>query len=198
MTMDDPIRLVILTGSPRADGVSERVAERIARVAAEQGARVQTFKLSETEVSPCTACGGCYDTGVCIIPDAMHDLLDAFDAADAVAVVSPVYFAGVPAQLKAVIDRFESRWAARYLLGQEPGRRRPGLLALVGTGEDPYGYDPAVTVVRSAFSTIRVRFDTVLDLIGYLQLGDRLATADGDRRIDEAVTELLRNAAENR
>ena len=196
--MTEPIRMLILTGSPRVGGVSEQVGGRMARHAEEAGAVVETVYLSETAIDPCTGCGGCYDSGICIIPDAMHGLLDSFDAADVVAIVTPVYFASVPAQLKAVLDRFESRWAVRYLLGREPERRRSGLLAVVGTGEDPYGYDPAITVVKSALSTIRVRIDDVLDLIGYLQPGDGISEEDGARAIDDAVDALLARASEDR
>lgn len=189
--MSAPKRVLVLTGSPRAGGVSEHVAERIARTAQEHGASIDLVRLSQTAIDPCTGCGGCYDSGVCIIPDTMHDLLATFDTVDAVAIVTPVYFAGVPAQLKAVLDRFESRWAARYLLGETTGERRPGMVVVVGTGEDPYGFDPAVTVVKSALSTIRVRIDDVVDLIGYRQASARISEEEGARLIDDATRALI-------
>lgn len=93
----------------------------------EAGARAVRFLVADHAVGGCIACEGCYSTGVCVIRDDMDVFLESMDGCDALVVVTPVYFSGVPSQLKAVYDRLECRWAARYLLGapRPKGPSRP-------------------------------------------------------------------------
>ncbi len=88
----------------------------------------------------------------------MSAIYPLLDAADAFVVATPVFFAGVPAGLKALYDRCQPYWARRYVLGQpSPEVRRPGALLLVRAGGDPYGYECAVATTKSVFAVLGVR-----------------------------------------
>jgi multimeric flavodoxin WrbA len=100
-------RILILMGSPRKEGNSAALSERLAFGATKAGAHVETLYLHGMDISPCTGCDGCQGeeaTG-CIIADAMQGIYGKLKTADAIVFASPVYWFSVSAQLKIVIDR---------------------------------------------------------------------------------------------
>jgi hypothetical protein len=167
--------VAVLVGSPRRGGTSEALAARVARGAETAGARVRTVVLADYELAGCTGCGACEATGVCVLADGpgrpgFDALLAQLAPCDGLALVAPVFFAGPPSQLKAVLDRLQPLWAQRYLLGRRPvlplDERRPGLLVAVGAGGDPFGFEPLVTCCRSALRMLDVEIAEVCDCVG--------------------------------
>ena len=97
----------------------------------------------------------------------MDAVYSAVDAADAIAICTPVFFATVPAVLKVVYDRFQPYWARRYVLG-EPARnpKRPGALLVVGGGGDPFGTGCAITPSKSVMNVLGVSSEVVFECVG--------------------------------
>ncbi len=108
--------VLIILASPRKHGNSELLARQAGEGIKKTGGSVEYVRLNGLNISPCQSCGGCNTTGNCIIKDDMAELYTRVDIADAVLLVSPVYFYGVTGQCKIFIDRFQARWAKRYLL----------------------------------------------------------------------------------
>lgn len=153
-----PIRVLGIAGSPRRHGNSERLLDACLEGARDAGAEVDELVVVEAGIAPCRGCNGCSLTGECVVRDRMTEVYPRLDAADAIVVASPVYFATVPAVLKALYDRCQPYWARRYVLGETPPPRRPGALLLVGGGGDPYGHDCAVASTRSVFAVLAVDY----------------------------------------
>ena len=94
-----------------ADSTCMRLAGAFVEGASAAGAECVLKSLHELRnISPCRACYGCLKTGKCIIPDDMQQLYPEFDQADAVVFVSPLYYATLPAQAMAVINRLYPYW----------------------------------------------------------------------------------------
>ena len=156
--MSDPsgIRVLGIAGSPRRGGNSDGRLEAALRAAEGLGATVDRLVVADEAIAPCRGCNACSLTGTCVVSDRMSEIYPRLDAADAVLVASPVYFATVPAVLKALYDRCQPYWARRYVLHQPIVRRRPGALLLVGGGGDPFGHECALTTTRSVFAVLGV------------------------------------------
>jgi multimeric flavodoxin WrbA len=163
-------RVLGLAGSPRRHGNSDRLLEECLAGAREAGAETDLLVVSAAGIGPCTGCNDCSAEGKCVVRDGMQDVYPRLDAADAIVVATPVYFATVPASLKALYDRCQPYWARRYVLGQPIARRRPGALLMVGGGGDPYGHECAATTTRSVFAVLGV------DYAAELAIGEELAT----------------------
>lgn len=104
-------KVLILSGSPRRDGNSDLLCKEFARGAAEAGHQVETARVAEMNIHPCSACYHCRDHGgECVHRDDMAALLQKMIDADVLVLASPVYFYSIAAQLKAVIDRSVARW----------------------------------------------------------------------------------------
>lgn len=111
----------------------------------------------------------------CVIDDDMAEVRKHLDAADELMVVAPVYFASVPAQLKALLDRLQPYFWTN--LRTYP--KRPAVVHVVGEGGDPHGFEPMIGTLRSALSVAGFRIETVLDWVGKIDAsGEILADAE--------------------
>lgn len=154
----DLVRVLGIAGSPRRHGNSESLLDACLAGAREAGAATDTIVVAEAGIFPCRGCNACSSTGECVVRDRMSDVYPRLDEADAIVVATPVYFATVPAVLKALYDRCQPYWARRYVLHTEPPPRRPGALLLVGGGGDPYGHGCAVTTTKSVFAVLSLDY----------------------------------------
>lgn len=167
---DEPVlapgTLLGIAGSPRRDGNSERFLDACLAGARDAGTPVRKLAVVDYGIEPCRGCNACSLTGECVIKDRMREVYELMDTAAAIVVSTPVFFATVPAVLKALYDRCQPYWARRYELGLPAPEKRPGGLLVVRSGGDPYGYACAVTTTRSVFAVLGLVMEEPLVLEG--------------------------------
>lgn len=104
------MKIVMITGSPHKKGTSALLAEEFVRGAEKAGHSVVRFDAAFQTVGPCRACNFCKNhEGVCVQKDDMDPLYPALLEAELVVFVTPLYYFGMSAQIKHVIDRFFAR-----------------------------------------------------------------------------------------
>ncbi len=195
---------VIVVGSPRAEGRSAALANELFCACIDEcpDDGVSIVSVASVEVAPCEGCDACravteppapLEEGDplspcasvaassaaghrCVIADEMDEVRKHLDAADELVVVCPVYFAGAPAQMKALMDRLQPYYWSD-LRAQRP--RRPLVLHVVGEGGDPHGFEPLIGEVRSAFGVAGFSLELVLDWVGKVA-PDGEITAEAD------------------
>lgn len=159
--------VLCIAGSPRRHGNSEQLLDALSRGVVAAGGRAVRLVAIESGVGVCRGCNTCSQTGECVLRDGMDAVYAALDAADAIVVATPVFFATVPAALKTLYDRCQPYWARRYALGQpEPATKRPGAILVVGGGGDPFGTGCAVATSKSVFAVLGVSDGEVLEVVG--------------------------------
>jgi len=161
-----PGTILGLAGSPRRDGNSERFLDACLNGARDAGAPVLKVPVVEFGIEPCRGCNACSLTGECVIRDRMDEVYAMLDAAAAIVVSTPVFFATVPAVLKALYDRCQPYWARRYQLGLPAPQKRPGGLLVVRAGGDPFGHECAVSTTRSVYAVLGLTMDAPLVIQG--------------------------------
>jgi multimeric flavodoxin WrbA len=109
------LNILGIYGSPRKGGNSEILLDIVLDELKKTKTKIKTIRAASLKVSGCLACGKCDQTGVCVIEDKMTDIYPLFDWAKMIIVATPVFFYGVPAQLKAIIDRAQAHWSRRQL-----------------------------------------------------------------------------------
>lgn len=187
--------VLCIAGSPRRHGNSDALLDALESGVRESGGEPVRLVASQAGIAPCRGCNACSRTGVCVIRDGMDEVRELLDAADAIAIATPVYFATVPTVLKALYDRCQPYWARRYVLGEPaPEVYRPGALLLVGGGGDPFGTSCAVTPTRSVMNVLGVSLDEVIEVIGPDAAGDALGREEDIERAREAGRGLIRKA----
>ena len=184
---------LIIVGSPRTNGRSAHLANMLFETCIEEcpDDELALAPVSTLDVGGCTGCDACRDNiaklvelgeealdddfAPCVIDDDMQEIYELIDSADEITVVSPVYFAGPPSQLKALLDRLQPY----YWTNARVEEKRPAVLHVVGEGGDPHGFDPLVGTVRSAAAVAGFRLERVLDWVGKIdESGEIVAEAD--------------------
>ena len=102
-------RIVILVGSVRKDGNTDLLAKAFFNGAKENN-EGEIISVADYKVNPCIGCNSCFNTpeNTCFQKDDMVEIYEKLSLADVVVIASPVYFYGVSAQLKAIIDRLHN------------------------------------------------------------------------------------------
>jgi multimeric flavodoxin WrbA len=167
--------ILFISGSPR-NHTCMALIDLIEQGAQNAGAKTQRFALSKKRIDPCVGCGGCNATGACVLAgkaqggrfkDDYLELKAVLERVDAVAIVAPLYFAGPPAQLKALYDRMQPYWVRRYLLGYDVPEKRSAQLFVVGGGGDAHGHAPLVGSTKSAMAVAGFNLEKVNNFIGF-------------------------------
>ncbi len=101
----EKLKVLMINGSPRANGNTAIALHEMEKVFEESGVEYETVLVGNKEVRGCIACGKCTETGKCVFDDVVNELAVKLDAADALVVASPVYYASANATLIACLDR---------------------------------------------------------------------------------------------
>ena len=129
------MNILILSGSPRKGGNTELLVEAFVK-GASQKHHVEVVSVHDYKVNPCMGCNACFknENNACIQKDDMCLIYDKMAVADMLVIASPVYFYGLSAQLKAVIDRFHNPIRDTYHI-------KKTALLLVGAASLPELFD---------------------------------------------------------
>lgn len=167
--MADSMKAVAFLGSPRKDGNTDLLLQSAIRGAEELGVTVSIFRLNDMHIIPCQNCGGCDETGECVLQDDMSMIYPEIRSADRIILASPIFFFGLSAQAKIMIDRCQSFWCEKYLLKKplpEGSYGRKGLLLLVGGMKKERGVECSSATATAFFRTISVKEHGTLSFLG--------------------------------
>lgn len=100
------MKIVILQGSPNRKGSTSILADYFTKGAEEAGHTVERMELQKLDLNPCIGCLSCGYDGPCVQKDDVELVKRAILEADMVVFATPLYYFGMSAQLKMVVDRF--------------------------------------------------------------------------------------------
>ena len=153
------MKVVGISGSPRRGGNTETLLREMLRGADEAGAETRLSILSSMNIAPCLHCDGCVAEGVCAVKDDMGLIYPEIESLDALVLASPVFFYGVTAQAKTMIDRCQAFWARKYVLKRRiAAEKRKGIFISAGGTRFPDLFEHAKAVVKNLFLTIDVTY----------------------------------------
>ena len=149
--------IIILVGSMRKNGNTARLVQSFADGAA-QNNNVEIVYVADYNVNPCIGCNSCFvrEGNKCFQDDDMVKIYEKLRNADIVVIASPVYFYGISAQLKAIVDRLHTPMRNTFHI------KKLGLL-LVGAAQLPNLFDP-----------ILMQYQLVLDFFKLESIGNVL------------------------
>jgi multimeric flavodoxin WrbA len=168
------LKVLGILGSPRYGGNTDKLLESALSGAEEKGSQIEKIRLCDLSISPCLECHGCDDTGECIQADDMLLLYQKLEEADRLILASPIFFMGVTAQTKALIDRCQSIWVKKYRMKQTIGRgreHRKGFFISVGGSKNLEKFIGAVTTVKAFFATLDFTYAEELLVAGVDEMG---------------------------
>lgn len=96
---------LLINASPHPEGNTFIALREVRRELEANGIETELLHIGREAIRGCVACGGCAKTGKCVFDDAVNAAAPKFEAADALIVGSPVYYASANATLVAFLDR---------------------------------------------------------------------------------------------
>lgn len=139
------MKAVLFNGSPRQGNTCAALGALKKGLANIEDLEIKEINANDAGVSPCIACESCKPSGVCVFDDDTNNIMDDVIEADMLVFASPVYWWGLTAQLKTVIDKFYCN-----IDGLKKKKKKVGLL-LVGEAEQG---DPQYRIIREQIGCI--------------------------------------------
>lgn len=101
------MKVLVINGSPRVENSNTLQVTEAFLKGFPKDAEVETVHINKLDIKPCRGCFSCWGPtlGKCVIKDDMAELLDKFGKADLIIECFPLYFFGMPSQMKAMTDR---------------------------------------------------------------------------------------------
>ena len=130
------MNILILQGSPRANGNTAWMAEEFRKAAEAAGHKVTLVDVAHKKIAGCLACEYCHGkgNGACIQMDDMQELYPLLAEAEVLVLAAPIYYFTLSAQIQAPIQRIYSM--------NKPGKLRK--TALLASSYSPNVYEGAI------------------------------------------------------
>jgi len=111
----------------------------------------------------CVECGGCDETGECVVDDDMQSVYPQLLEADVIILASPIFFYRITAQAKALIDRCQVMWCRRHL-DKTPAQQRTysggrGYLISLGATKGANLFQGAELVAKYFFDALDMSYE---------------------------------------
>lgn len=100
------MKIAVLTGSPNRDGSTSMLVREFVRGAEDVGHEVDVVDVAHADIHPCTGCVHCGYEGPCVQHDDVDAIRQQILSSDMIVFATPLYYYGMSAQLKAMVDRF--------------------------------------------------------------------------------------------
>ena len=132
--------VLILQGSPRANGNTAWMAEEFKKAAEAAGHEVTLVNVAKKKIAGCLACEYCHNkgNGACIQKDDMQELYPLMAEAEALVLAGPIYYFTLSAQIQLPIQRM-------YCVNAPAKVKK---MALLMSSYSPNVYDGAIAEFR--------------------------------------------------
>jgi multimeric flavodoxin WrbA len=136
------LKILGLSCSPRKEGSTMLLLNKALEGARQEGAETELYSVAGKDLKPCEGCWACGKGVECHIKDDMAELFEKMLAADGIIFGAPIYFYGMAAQAKIIIDRTMMSSAPGKSLANKVGGVivTAGSLGIVDALKDFYFY----------------------------------------------------------
>ena len=99
------MKVLMLNGSPTANGCTYTALSEVAKVLNENGVETEILHVGHLQIRGCINCGKCSELGKCVFDDIVNEVAVKLAEADGLVIGSPVYYASANGTLSALLDR---------------------------------------------------------------------------------------------
>lgn len=141
------MNVLIISGTPKTEGLSCSCTDAVVEGLADAGSSVELIRISDEKLSSCVMCddgwGDCLKLHTCRFGnDGFTAIQNKFAEADAIVIVTPVYWGDMSEAMKGFFDKFRRCEATRgdqgaiagkpVLLVVSPGGSGNGMISCLG------------------------------------------------------------------
>lgn len=99
------MKVLMINGSPNANGNTAAALKEMERVFLEEGVEVEVIHVGNKAIRGCIGCRKCFGLGKCVFDDLVNETAPKLTEADGLVIGSPVYYASANATLMAFVTR---------------------------------------------------------------------------------------------
>ena len=150
----DEMKALIINCSPVRNGATAEIAGIIS---GQLKARyeVQSVCIDDYRFGFCKGCRVCHSTAVCVQRDDVKKLIARLEWADVIVSVSPSYWADIPGQFKAFIDRC-TPWCNTYQPHASIGKGKKGYAVALRTGPSMRECDRIIESIEHFYGHLEI------------------------------------------
>ena len=115
-------KVIAFFGSPRKNGFSAQLVNRVLDGARSAGADVVAYDLNADGVKGCQGCFWCRSNDGCATRDRLHPMYEDIASADGIVAGFPIYFGTVSGQAKLWMDRLYPMYGDNFV-PRHPGKK---------------------------------------------------------------------------
>ncbi|MBQ3292228.1 MAG: flavodoxin family protein [Mogibacterium sp.] len=112
-------KVILLNGSPKANGCTNAALEEVARTLQADGIETEMIHVGKHDIRGCISCGTCETKGKCVFDDLVNEVNAKLEKADGLVVGSPVYYASPNGTILSFMDRLF--YSAQYDMHMKVG-----------------------------------------------------------------------------
>ena len=141
------MKIAIINGSARKGNTLTAINAFIKGAA--EGHEIEVINPDKLNIAPCKGCGACQCHKGCVDKDDTNPTIDKIAGADMILFATPVYWWGITAQIKQVIDKC-------YCRGMQMKNKKVGIIVIGGA---PVG--------NSQYDLIKGQFDCIAEYLSW-------------------------------
>jgi multimeric flavodoxin WrbA len=190
------MKILGVLGSPRKEGNSDVLLSHALSVLKDKGQKTEKIILNDLKIKPCQECGGCANTGICVVKDDFMALCDKVMKCDGLVLAGPIFFGGLSAQTKIFIDRFQCVWVRKYVLKNIFSRKNvSGIFICVGGMKQTRFFEAARVSVKAFMAVTGFEYSGEIFFEGIDKKGEILnKNKDALIRVEDLISSVFRIA----
>ena len=156
------MNILIIFGSPKRTGYTQKMVDAFLQNL-QQPCQVSYARVFDMLPTPCNDCGYCKRSDGCSKKD-LDNFIEQYKAADFILVATPIYLYSMPAPLKALFDRFQRFYSARFYRGLASPIEKPkeAVLFLTAGSLEKIGERIVTEQVKRAFSVMNTKISNTV------------------------------------
>lgn len=180
------MKILLVNCSPVKDGATAEIIKTAASFLRNSG-DVKCICIDDYDINYCKGCRRCHTTAECVQSDDVVKLLGEFDQADIIVCVSPSYWADIPGQFKAFIDRC-TPWSNTHEPHAALKSGKRGFAVALRTGSNPKECGRIIESIEHFYGHLEIKPSGHLCLCS---IENKEAVADRASEIKEFCGKIL-------
>ena len=164
------MNVLVLNCSPVRYGATAEIAAIVSGCLKEANT-VHSVSIDDYPFQFCKGCRSCHTTAKCVLSDGFTSLIREFEWADTIVCVSPSYWADVPGQFKAFIDRC-TPWCNTHEPHAAIGMGKKGYAIALRTGPSMRECDRIIETIRHFYGHMEIEMCGSLGLCSVEYMAD--------------------------
>ncbi len=150
--------VILITSSPRKKSNSTYAGKFIVK---KLFSDYEIININEYKINNCNGCNRCKTFFKCIFNDDAGEIINKIENSKFVILTSPIYFTGVPAKLKAFIDRNQVQW---YKNKDKIKKDKKGIIILTADLKYKKNFLAAESEIKSFFAVNKIKSIAIIKL----------------------------------